>query len=182
MRRFRLAIVAIVIASSVVEGAGPTAASAETLPRPEGVPDTEFEQYVEQFLRENPNPPRTAEGLIQLEPGVALIEPMDDGHPPVATVCTNYHLCLWEHAGYRGYGISLWTCATRDLGRWGLRNRTSSLKNAQTGGTVSYFYDDDSHVSYVGSDTARSHRNNFQFDVAYDGRSWNDRIDFVDVC
>ena len=105
-----------------------------------------------------------------------------------AASCPYYYLCLYDGTDFSGASWKEWRCGTYNLGHYGFHDKTSSLINNQTNGTVSYFYDykgwGDPFVNKdpVIAQRAYGYRRNLAWDTAYDGRSADNRIDIVKVC
>jgi hypothetical protein len=125
--------------------------------------------------------------VVPLAPGVDLLLPQHDGHVvgEGRGACPGYHLCLWEHAHYRGPGLGLYSCRNHNLADYGFQDRASSLVNNQTPGTMSYFYDG-AAANISLRQHAYGYRDNLMLDYAAvpgpHGNNWNDRIDRVRVC
>lgn len=186
--RWTLLAATLVAASAVVVGANP--ASAE-----DSSPASAQAVTYEQYLRDNPDAPRRANGAIPIAPGVDLLPPsqppspssgvgvLHDGHSVGSGrgACPYYHICIWDSIEFGGSGIGFYTCGDAHLSNWGWADRASSLVNNQTPGTVSWLWDWGSN-SWFGSQTAYGYRRNMNLDYDSSGTSWNNRLDVIRVC
>ncbi|MGW4213463.1 hypothetical protein ACWEIJ_36135 [Lentzea sp. NPDC004789] len=151
------------------------------------------EQDVQAVLRLNPGSHRITTNVVEVGKGVRISVPVQ-----VNSVlgCATHWLCLSEHANFGGYQISFEACRNENLGNYHMpdgrswNDQVSSIRNAQSGGVQSRFY------NYSGSGDPNDSRNwNFVIalnsghylrdlsrDTSADGGNANDKIDIVHVC
>lgn len=93
--------------------------------------------------------------------------------------CASGYLCLWGGPNYTGPKLALYRCGWTNLGAYPYpgggtwADKASSLVNNQTGGAVSFFYDN-------GVQVLDQHSYGYRDNLAYDGV--NDIIDAIRVC
>jgi peptidase inhibitor family I36 len=134
---------------------------------------------VQDILRDYPDARPTADGAIELQPGMDLLVP----RAQAASVSCDYgYLCVYENINFGGYGVRVSGCSWYPLPDR-LKNQVSSLINNQETGRMAYFYDADINPHLLfGEQRAYGYRMDMRLDRAPDGRSWDNRMEYIDPC
>ena len=180
------ALSAVVLAAPVA-----SAATVDTSPAA-GSANLQVESEVQGLLRFNPGARRVAGNAVDVGNGVVItiIQPNS------LQGCDTGWLCLNADSDFRGAFINFFFCGDVNLGRMHMsdgrlaNDQVSSIRNAQTGGVQSRFYnydgsgDPDSPANWrlVLGLNAGSYLRDLSKDTSLDGGNANDKIDIVHVC
>lgn len=145
-----------------------------------------FGQPLDEFLAHYPDAEPLGDGAYQLEPGVRLVPPRSSSDTDVGVMespsgCPDNWFCIFQHANFEGWGMQLYYCTPATDLQPPYRNNVSSMHNAQNTWTTN-FWDTGPSPDVHGSLGPNRYLRNLANDRAPDGRSWNDRIDLIDVC
>ena len=192
------------VLAAALSGVAPAAAS------PAAERRSAIDRQVAEVLRLKPGSRRISATSVLLAPGVVMTVPgpveagatmtvptQDGGRLTVAASdpsCPYQWLCMWQHIYRGGAKLAFYYCKIQWLGDYtyrdaadgkvkSWRDTVSSIRNNQSGGAVSSFYN--FHVwgdSYIGSLSAGNYLWDLTRDASADGGSWNDKIDRVIVC
>ncbi|MFC3896812.1 peptidase inhibitor family I36 protein [Lentzea rhizosphaerae] len=170
-----------------------TASPASAVDATDSHANARVEQEVQAVLRLNPGSHRVAPNVVEVDEGVTISVPTQIND---IQNCKTSYLCLSEHANFGGHQISFWKCRDVNLGYYKLpdgrtwNDQVSSIRNAQSRGVQSRFYnydgsgdpDSPSNWRFVIALNAGHYLRDLSRDTSADGGYANDKIDIVHVC
>jgi len=177
--RSRRRLVTAGCAVALVVGLPTGVALAAPAQQPAGATSTYQEQGVAAALAANPGARRIAVDTVEVRKGIQIRVPVE---PNAILGCNNGLLCLNADANYSGFMLPLQACGFSQLagigfpggGTW--QDKISSIRNGQTGGVTSRFYDYNGAGQPIETLSLRADNGIPNIGTV------NDRIDRIQVC
>jgi hypothetical protein len=172
----------------------PVAQTITSAKTPTSVPSTnQVELRINSLLQHNPGSHRISPNQIQVADGAVISVA---AQPNDVQGCPTFWLCLSENSNFGGDQIRFEACRNENLGNYHMaggrawNDQISSIRNAQSSGIQSRFYNYDgsgdpnnsSNWRFVLPLNAGHYLRNLANDSSADGGNANDKIDIVHVC
>jgi hypothetical protein len=152
-----------------------------------------LESKISGILLHNPGSHRISPDSVQVGDGVVISVGVQ---PNALQGCATFWICLNQNKDFGGELLRFEACRDENLGNYHMSNGTrwndqvSSIRNAQSSGVQSRFYNYDgsgdpnnsSNWRFVLALNAGHYLRNLASDTSADGGNANDKIDIVHVC